>query len=146
MADDALPSMAFCHPGSSPVHPSKKGFRRVGTTVSCVAAFEGSPFVLGQSAPDAGVLAGLDSPFQAGFNDLAATADCFSLFYLEKRGAVVPDREEQLGVLAEAGSTVTPSHQDRAPCIEVRGQHRVSHWLVDANIKVNVKINVEVNT
>ena len=75
------------------------------------SAFQGAPFVLGQSTPDSGVLAGLDSPFQAGLNHLAATADGFCFFYLEKRGAGVPDREEQLGVLVQAGSAVAPSHQ-----------------------------------
>jgi len=75
------------------------------------AALEGVPFVLGQSAPDPGVLAGLDGPFQAGLSDLAASADGLCLFDLETRGAGGSDREEKLGTLVRAGSTVTPSGQ-----------------------------------
>ena len=63
------------NPGSSPTNPSKEGRNRASATVSDVAAFEGSPFVLGQSVPDSGVLTGLNSPFQAGLNHLASTAD-----------------------------------------------------------------------
>src|SRR5665811_46234 len=96
---------------SSPSIPSKTGLSSPGATGPGIAPLEGAPFVLGQSAPDSGVLAGLDSPLQAGLNDLASTAYGFGFFYLEKRGAGVPNREEQLGVLVQAGSAVAPSHQ-----------------------------------
>ena len=83
-----------------------------------LAALDGSTFVRGLSAPDPIVLAGLNGPTQAGLNNLTATADNLGFFYLEKRGAGVADREEQFGVHDEASSTITPSHQDRAPCME----------------------------
>jgi len=76
---------------------------------------ECAAFILGWSAPDSGVLAGLDSPFHAGVNHLASTAYGLCFLDLEKRGASVPNGEEQFRVLAEAGSTITPRHQDRAP-------------------------------
>jgi hypothetical protein len=79
-----------------------------------MSAFHGVPFVLGKSTPNSGVLAGLECPYQAGLHDLATTADGFSLFNLEKRGAGVTNREEQLRALVHAGSAVAPSHQNRA--------------------------------
>jgi hypothetical protein len=83
-----------------------------------IAALDGTTFVRGLSAPDPILLAGLNGPTQAGLNNLTATADNLGFFYLEKRGAGVPDREEQFGVHDEASSTITPTHQDRAPCME----------------------------
>src|ERR1019366_10461415 len=68
-------------------------------------------FVVGQSAPDSGVLAGLHGPFQAVPSDLAATADGLCLFDLEKRRAGVADREEQLGALVQAGRAIAPRHR-----------------------------------
>jgi hypothetical protein len=85
-----------------------------------ISAFEGMPFVLGQSAPDPGVMAGLHGPAQAGHHDLTATADDLCLFGLEKRGVAVPDREEQLGLLVQTGSAIAPCHEDCAPT-EVTG-------------------------
>jgi len=85
-------------PGSGPANPSKNGCNWVGTTGTDIAAFEGTPFILGQSAPDPGALAGLHGPTQTGLNNLAPTADGLGFLYLDKRGAGVPDREEQLGV------------------------------------------------
>ena len=75
----------------------------------------GTAFVLGQSAPHSGVLTGLDGPVQAGLSDLASTADSFGFLCLEKWLAGVPVGEEQLGILAPAGSAVTPGDQDGAP-------------------------------
>src|ERR1035437_4900633 len=80
-----------------------------------VAASEGVAFFLGQSAPDSGILTGLDGPFQAGLSDLASTAKVLGFFGLQKRRLAVPGREENLGVHAQAGSAVAPIHQDRAP-------------------------------
>jgi hypothetical protein len=76
-----------------------------------LSAFEGTPFILGESSPDPGLLAGLDGPSQAGVSDLTATADGFGFFYLAQRGAGVPDSEKQLGVLVQAGTFVAPVHQ-----------------------------------
>src|SRR5664279_2009830 len=94
-----------------------KGGNR-GSTGTGIAAFEGTPLVLGQSTPDSGVLAGLNSPAQTVLNDFTATADGLGFLCLDERGAGVPDGEEQFGIHTEAGSTVTPRHQDQAPCIE----------------------------
>jgi hypothetical protein len=107
--------MAPYHPEIKSSNPSKKGRNWVGTTGTGIAAFEGTPFVRGKSAPDPIILAGLKSPAQAGLNDLTVTADDLCLFDLAKRRAGVPDGKEQLGVLVQAGSTVTPRHQDLAP-------------------------------
>jgi hypothetical protein len=70
-----------------------------------VAASEGAAFFLGQSAPDSGILTGLDGPFQAGLSDLASTAKVLGLFGLQKRRLAVPGREEQLGVHAQTNAT-----------------------------------------
>jgi hypothetical protein len=70
-----------------------------GETGSGIASYESAPFVVGQTAPDSGVLALVDGPFQAGFTDLAATAYRLGLLDLEQGGAGAPDREEELGVL-----------------------------------------------
>ena len=71
-----------------------------------------------------GGLAGLECPCHAGLHDLATTANGFSLFNLERRGAGVTDREEQLRALVHAGSAVAPGHQNRASldwvCREIR--------------------------
>jgi hypothetical protein len=77
-----------------------------------IATLEGAPLVLRESAKNSRVLAELDGPFQADINDLAATADSFGFFDLDQREARVPDGEEQLGVLVQAGSTVAPRHQN----------------------------------
>ena len=77
--------------------------------------FEGSAFALGLTAPDSGDLAGLQSPFQAGFRNLASTADCLGLFGLKKSRGGVAVGEEQLGVLTPTGSAVTPGDQCGTP-------------------------------
>src|SRR5665647_1393080 len=95
--------------------PPKTRFSSAGASGPGIAALEGPPFVLRQTAPDTGVLTGLDGPFQAGLSDLAATAYGLGLFDLEKGGTGVPNREEQLRVFVQAGSAVAPVHRDRAP-------------------------------
>jgi len=90
-----------------------------GATGAGIPTFPGAAFVPGHSAPDPGVLAGLHGPVQAGFNDLATTADDFCLCDLEKRWVGVPDRKEQLGVFVETGCSVAPRHSDRTPRTEV---------------------------
>jgi hypothetical protein len=84
---------------SGPANPSTKGRNPTGTMGAGISAFQGVPFVLGQSAPDSCVLAGVDGPTQAGLHDLTATADNSCLFELVKRWVGVSYREEQLRVL-----------------------------------------------
>src|ERR1035437_2464403 len=86
-----------------------------GAMGSGVSAFQSAAFVLGQSAPDPRVMAGLYSPAQTGRHDLTATADDFGLFGLENRGVAIPDRKEQLRVLVQTGSAISPRHEDCAP-------------------------------
>jgi len=76
-----------------------------------VSAFEGAPFIPGESSPDPGLLSGLDGPSQADVNDLTATADNFGFLYLAQRGAGVSESEEQFWVLVQAGTVVAPRHQ-----------------------------------
>ena len=71
-------------------------------------------FILGQSAPHPTVFAGLVGPCQTGLGDLTATADDSCLFDLDKGGVGVADREEQLGVQAQARGAVTPRHKEQA--------------------------------
>jgi hypothetical protein len=78
-----------------------------------IATLEGTALALGLSAPDSGVLAGLQGPFQTDFCDLASTADRLGLIGLEKRKGIVPVREEQFGAhrigLSLAGGDSDPS-------------------------------------
>jgi hypothetical protein len=102
-----------------------------------VSAFEGAPFILGESAPNPGLLARLDGPSQAGVNDLTATADSFGFFYLAQHGAGVPDSEEQLGVLVQAGTVVAPRHQIAPFEYAVLGvQHHASQFGVSTEVTV----------
>src|SRR5665811_96623 len=75
-----------------------------------VAALESASFVLRQPAPHPIILTRLDRPFQAGLNDLAATAYGLRLFNLEDSRASVPNREEQLRIFFQTGSAVAPAH------------------------------------
>src|SRR5689334_118685 len=75
-----------------------------------VAPLQGAALVLGHAAPDAGILAGLDGPLQADVHHFAAAAHSLGLLDLQDRWAGVPDGEEQLRVLFEAGSAVAPVH------------------------------------
>jgi hypothetical protein len=103
-------------------HPARRAraFGRVG-----VWAFRGAAFVFGEPAKHASLLTGPHSPLPAGLNDLTLTADGLCVICPVQRGARVPDREEQVGVLVKAGSRVTPRHAwrwlsrglgDRASC------------------------------
>jgi len=96
-------------------NPSKADCNWGGTTGTGDATFEGTPLVIGQSAPDPGVLAGIHGPAQAGLNDLTSPTDSLGFFDLAKSRTCVSDRKEELGILVQAGSTVTPRHQDRTP-------------------------------
>jgi hypothetical protein len=104
---------------ASQSNPSKAWCQRLRTTGPGIAAFDGTPFIVGLSAPDSVLLAGLHRPVQAGLGDFAAVADSSCLFDLEKCRAGIPDGEEQLGVLFQAGSGVTSGHQGQAPLIRV---------------------------
>src|SRR3954451_21950273 len=86
-----------------------------GSTGPGVATLEGASLVLGKATPDAGVLSGLQRPLQAGVHDRAPAADGLGLLDLQQGRAGVADREEQLGILVEAGSAVAPVHRDRSP-------------------------------
>ena len=115
------PAFFMCSPsdsprsGSVPANPCRMRSTWVEETRAGNSALEVAPLFLGQPAPDSGVLVGLDSPIQAGPNDLTAKADHSCSFKLEKRAVGVPDGEEQLGILVQAGSEVAPRHQDPTP-------------------------------
>jgi len=81
-----------------------------GATLAGRAALERAALVLGQTAPDARVLTGLDGPLEARVDDRAAAADSLGLVDLQQRRAGVPDGEEQLGVLVETRCAVAPIH------------------------------------
>ena len=74
------------------------------------AALQGAALVLGQAAPDAGVLAGAQGPLEAGLHDRAATAHGLGLLDLDDRRARRPDREEELRVFVPAERAVAPVH------------------------------------
>src|SRR5665647_201644 len=86
------------------------GAQLAGASGAGIAALEGASFILRQAAPHASILTRLDGPFQAGLNDLAATAYGLRIFNLEESGASVPDREEQLRIFFQTGSAVAPAH------------------------------------
>ena len=74
------------------------------------AALERPPLVLAHAAPDAGVLATVDSPAEAIIEYLAPAADLLGFFDLQERGAAVSDREEQLWIYLATGGDVAPVH------------------------------------
>src|SRR5688500_862559 len=75
-----------------------------------VAAPERTSLVLGQAAPYAVVLTGLESPGEALLAYVAATAHLFGFLDLHDRGCGVADGEEQFRVLIEANGPVSPIH------------------------------------
>ena len=117
------PAFFMCSPsdsprsGSVPANPCRMRSTWVEETRAGNSALEVAPLFLGQPAPDSGVLVGLDSPIQAGPNDLTAKADDSRSFDLDRSGVGVPDGEEQPGVLIQTGREVTLRHQDRAPFV-----------------------------
>lgn len=90
---------SFASPGSGPANPSKAVYYWVGTTGTGIPASEGTPFIVGQSAPNPVIFARLHGPAQTCLNDLTPAADCLCLFDLAKCRTGVPDGEEQLGIL-----------------------------------------------
>src|SRR5215213_6197055 len=80
------------------------------------ATLHGAPLVLAHTAPNAGVLSGLEGPRKARLGHGAPPADGLGLLDLQERGARRPDREEQLRVLVAADRMVTPVHGGNTPC------------------------------
>ena len=76
--------------------------------------FEGAPFVFAHSAPHTGILTTFKCPLEARVDDRAAAADALRFLDLEQRRARVSHGEEQLRVLVQAGSTITPVHSSRS--------------------------------
>ena len=75
-----------------------------GTMGSGVATFQGTPLVLGQCAPDAGVLTGIHGPTQTAVNDFATSAAGRGLSIWRRAGPVVP-----------TGKNSSPSSSRQAP-------------------------------
>ena len=107
------------HPHSRSSGSVKTVCRWVGATGPGIPASEGTSFICGQSTPDTVFLAGIHGPAQTVINDLTATADGPGFLCLDERRAGAPNGEEQFGVQTEAGSTITPRHQDRTPRLDV---------------------------
>src|SRR3954468_18186504 len=80
------------------------------------ATLHGAPLILAHTAPNAGVLTGLERPGKARLGHGAPPADGLGLLDLQERGARRPDREEQLRVLVAADRMVTPVHGGNTPC------------------------------
>jgi hypothetical protein len=74
------------------------------------AALERAPLILAHTTPDAGILATLYRPVQAGLDDRAAPAHLLGLIYLEQRRTGIAYREEQLRIHVLAGGVVAPVH------------------------------------
>jgi hypothetical protein len=77
------------------------------------AALEGAALVFAHAAPDAGVLAGLKGPLEAGVNNRAAAANAFCFLDLEEGWPCISNGEKQFRVLFEARRAVTPIHADQ---------------------------------
>src|SRR3954466_14640611 len=80
------------------------------------ATLHGTPLVFAHTAPDAGVLTGLECPREAFLGHGASPAHGLGLLDLQECGARRPDREEQLRVLVAADRMVTPVHGGNTPC------------------------------
>ena len=93
--------------------PNRVGPTLGGAAGACGAALKGTAFVFAHAAPDAGVLAGLESPLEARVNYRAAAAYAFGFLNLEERRPCVSYGEKQFRVLVEARRAVTPIHADQ---------------------------------
>ena len=93
--------------GHSAIRLHSKWRVSAGATEGGIAPFKGTSFIVGLAIPRPVLLAGLDGPVQAGLGDLTAVADSPCLLDLETCGAGVANREEQLGVLFQAGSATS---------------------------------------
>src|SRR3954452_9058009 len=92
------PPVRWCS-DSGGVHPS-----------TGLTALQCASLVLGESTPDAGVLAGAQGPVQARLHHRAAAAHGLGLLDLHDCRAGRPDREEQLRILVPAERAVAPVH------------------------------------
>src|SRR4051794_20292469 len=81
------------------------------------AALYRPALVLGQTAPDTGVLTGLEGPHEALVSHRATAADRLGLVDLKQGGASVADGEEELRILVTAGCFVTPVHAGLTLCV-----------------------------
>jgi hypothetical protein len=77
---------------------------------SCCAALQRSPLIFAETAPDTMILTSFQRPLQACVPDVASPTDLLGLFYLEEGRAGIPDWEEQLRILIQAGGLVAPIH------------------------------------
>src|SRR5690349_6907739 len=83
---------------------------RVARPIASGAALHGAALVLAETAPDAGVLTGLERPLQALLHDGAAAADGLGFLDLQQRRTGVADGEEEFRVFLAANGVVTPVH------------------------------------
>ena len=56
------------------------------------------------------ILAGFESPLEAGFANIATHADLFGFLDLQECGARVPDRKKEFWILIQTGRLVAPIH------------------------------------
>jgi hypothetical protein len=85
------------------------------------AALQRPALVLTQTAPDTMILTCFQRPLQACVSDVASPADLLGLFNLEEGRAGVPDREEQLWILIQAGGPMAPIHGVLTPYCAIPG-------------------------
>jgi hypothetical protein len=113
--------------------PCGQAGRSAGAACARVPTLEGTSFVLRKAAPDTGVLAGVERPTQARLDDLASTANGLGFLDLKDRWPCVPDREEQLRVLLEAGCLMAPVHG----MVHSSRPQGGSHFVRDMTTRVN---------
>ena len=137
------------NPGSGPTNPSKKWGNRASATVSGVAACEGSPFVLGQSAPDSGVLTGLNSPFQAGLNHLHRPQTAFASSVRRRAGPLCPIGKNNSGSTPRQAARsrqviriVLLASRSVVSITGVNSGHEPAG--VTGSLKANISVNVKV--
>ena len=93
---------------------------------TCAATLQRATLVLTHAAPDAGVLAGLESPGEALGSDGAAVADDLRLRDLREGGPGIADGEEQLGIFIATDGLVTPVNGNSfgvRPLVGCVGEH-----------------------
>jgi hypothetical protein len=78
------------------------------------AALQGAALVFAHTAPDAGILTGLQRPLQARVDNGASTANTFCFLDLQEGRTGVSYGEEKLRVLVKARCAVTPIHADQS--------------------------------
>jgi len=83
-------------------------------------ALDAPPLVLGETAPDAAVLAGLECELEALRSDRALAARAFRFADLDERGTRVTDGKEELGIRIAAERVLAPRVIGASEC-EVHG-------------------------